>query len=67
MAVFVAELKKLSEHCGFTDDQLKDNLRDHLICGIQNERWQKRLLTEDRADYQRVLSIALLWRLQRRV
>ena len=59
MAVFVAELKKLSEHCGYTDDQLKENLRDRLICGINNERWQKRLLTEDKADYQKVLDVAL--------
>ena len=56
---FVAALKKLSEHCGYTDDQLKENLRDRLICGINHERWQKRLLTEDGADYQRVLEVAL--------
>ena len=57
--VIVTELKKLSEHCGFSDAQLKVNLRDRLICGIGNERWQKRLLTEDKTEYQKVLDIAL--------
>ena len=59
VAEFVAALKKLSEYCGFTDAQLKEMLRDRLICGINNERWQKRLLTEDAADYQKVLDVAL--------
>ena len=22
-------------------------LRDHLVCGIENEKWQQRLLSED--------------------
>jgi len=38
VAIFVAELMKLFEHCGFSDDQLKDNLRDRLICGIGSKR-----------------------------
>ena len=59
VAEFVAALKKLLEYCGFTNAQLKEMLRDCLICGINNERWQKRLLTEDAADYQKVLDVAL--------
>ena len=54
-----AVLKKLLEYCGFTDAQLKEMLRDRLICRINNERWQKRLLTENAADYQKVLDVAL--------
>ena len=34
-------------------------LRDRLICGINNERWQKRVLKEDAADCQKVLDVAL--------
>ena len=43
VAIFVAELKKLSEHCGF-GDSLNDVLRDRLVCGINNGRIQCRLL-----------------------
>jgi len=56
VAEFVAALKKLSEYYGFTDAQLKEMLGD---CRINNERWQKRLLTEGAADYQKVLDVAL--------
>ena len=42
IALYVTELKKLAEHCGFGDaDKLAENLRDRLICGINDERWQK--------------------------
>ena len=46
IATYVNELKKLAEHCGFgSAENLKENLRDRLICGINDERWQKRLLS----------------------
>ena len=43
VATFVAELKRLSEHCGFADT-LSDMLRDRLVCGINDKRLQRRLL-----------------------
>ncbi len=38
VAVFVAKLKKLLEHCGFSEAKLKEKLREYLICGIRNKR-----------------------------
>ena len=55
---FVTELKKLAEHCKFGDDLLQIMLRDRLICGINNECWQKRLLTEVNPDFKSVYGIA---------
>ena len=59
VAQYVAALKKLAEHCGFQEAALKNMLRDRLICGINNERWQKRLLTEPDPDYDKALEVAL--------
>ena len=42
---YIAELKKLSEHCEF-GTSLNDSLRDRLVCGMSNELIQKRLLSE---------------------
>ena len=35
VAAYVAELRKLTEHCGF-GDTLNDMLRDRLVCGIND-------------------------------
>ena len=43
--VYVAELRKLLEHCDFKAN-LSDALRDRLVCGIKNENIHKRLLSE---------------------
>ena len=37
VAMFVTELKRLSEHCVF-GDTLQDMLRDRLVCGINDGR-----------------------------
>jgi len=42
---FVAELRRLAEHCNYTDT-LEDTLRDRLVCGILDERLQPWLLVE---------------------
>jgi hypothetical protein len=42
---YVAQLRKLSEYCKF-GRVLMDSLRDRLVCGLQNEATQKRLLSE---------------------
>ena len=48
VAAYIAELKHLSEHCNFGDAaRLKEMLRDRLVCGIENQKWQQRLLSED--------------------
>ena len=46
IAEFVAELRKLSTHCNFKDNQLEEALRDRLVCGLRSVATQWRLLTE---------------------
>ena len=46
VAQFVAELRRLSEHCAF-QDKLDDMLRDRLVCGIKDSRVQRRLSETD--------------------
>ena len=45
VSLFVAELKKLSEHCEF-GDSLDNMLRDRLVCGLRDVKVQRRLLAE---------------------
>ena len=41
VAAYIAELKHLSEHCNFRyAGRLKELLRDRLVCGIGNQKWQ---------------------------
>ena len=54
---YVAELRSLSEHCDFRD-QLEEMLRDCLVCGVNDERKQRRLLAESRLDFKKALELA---------
>ena len=45
IAVYMAELRRLAEHCDFGAGLL-DALRDRLVCGLDNESTQKRQLTK---------------------
>ena len=45
ISVFIAELRKLSEHCNF-QDMLNNMLRDLLVCGANDSRLKSRLLAE---------------------
>lgn len=47
VAEYVAELRKLSEHCDFKDT-LEDMLRDRLVWGNTDSRIQHRMLAEDK-------------------
>ena len=40
---YVAELRKLSEHCNFANN-LEENLRDKFVCGLNDEKVQQKLL-----------------------
>ncbi len=40
----VAALRELSEHCKYQDGQLEEMLRDRLVCGVQHDGIQKKLL-----------------------
>lgn len=58
MSKYIAELRKLAEHCQFRDG-LSDALRDRFVCRLHNESIQKRLLTEDKLTLQRAVEIAV--------
>ena len=47
--VYVAELRKLSEHCDFKAN-LNDALRDRLVCGIKHGNIQKKASLRVRLD-----------------
>ena len=57
VAAYVAELRQLSEHCDF-DDTLEDMLRDRIVCGIQDQRTQRRLLAESKLTLKKAFEIA---------
>ena len=57
VATYVSELKKLSEYCEF-GTSLDEMLRDRLVCGIGDERWQRRLLSEPKLDYEKAFQLA---------
>ena len=57
VAVYVAELRKLSEHCGF-GDSLNDMLRDRLVCGISDSGIQRRLLSEPDLTFKKAFDLA---------
>ena len=57
VTVYVAELRKLSEHFDFKAT-LGDALRDRLVCGIKNENIQKRLLSESDLKLDKAIEIA---------
>ena len=58
VAIYVAELKRLSEHCEFAAT-LNDMLCDRLVCGINDSRILCRLLAEPDLDYKKAYELAL--------
>ena len=58
IAAFVASLHKIAEHCEYKDT-LKDMLRDWLVCGINHDGIQRKLLAEKSFTYDKALEIAL--------
>ena len=57
IAVFVSQLRSLSENCGF-GDTLEDMLQDRLVCGIRDDAIQKRLLAEHDLNFAKAIQIA---------
>lgn len=55
---YVAQLKKLSEHCEFGAN-LGDSLRDRIVCGLHNESIQKRLLVEANLTFDKAVKLAV--------
>ena len=58
VATFVAELRSLAEFCNFKDT-LEVMLRDRIVCGINDDAMQKRLLSEPRLDYAKAVETAM--------
>ena len=57
VAQFVAELRRLSEHCAF-QETLDDMLRDRLVCGIKDSRVQRRLLSETDLTFKKAFKLS---------
>ena len=55
--MYVAELHSLTEHCNF-GSTLNTMLRDRLVCGVNNDSIQKRLLSESALTFEDALKIA---------
>ena len=58
VSAYLAQLKQLAEHCKY-GDTLHQMLRDRLVCGIAEQRWQKRLLSEEGLTYDKAMKILL--------
>ncbi|XP_069363442.1 uncharacterized protein [Maniola hyperantus] len=54
---YVAELKELSRFCEFGNN-LSENLRDQLVCGLQSEVIRQRLFAEETLDFNRAVRLA---------
>ena len=54
---FIAQLRKLSEYCGFRDT-LQDMLRDRLVCGCKDQRLQCKLLAEPDLTFDKAFKLA---------
>ena len=54
---YVAELRHIAEHCKY-GTSLEDMLRDRLVCGVQDEKIQRRLLAETELPFTKALQLA---------
>ena len=57
IAPYVAELRRLAEHCNYRDS-LNEMLRDRLVCGVNDNRLQRRLLAEANLTFKKAYEIA---------
>ena len=58
IATYVAALRELAQHCDYRET-LSDMIRDRIVCGVNDEKIQKRLLSERDLSYDRAMEIAL--------
>ncbi|KAL7853111.1 hypothetical protein SRHO_G00188960 [Serrasalmus rhombeus] len=56
IAEYVAELRKLALHCDYKD-ALSEMLRDRLVCGVNDDRMQRRLLSETKLTFDKALEL----------
>ena len=55
---YVAVLRKLTTHCNLGSN-LDETLRDRLVCGLNNQQIQKRLLAESKLKFSKAVDIAV--------
>lgn len=58
IADYIAELRKLAKYCNY-GDSLDMMLRDRIVCGIQDEAIQRKLLSESKLTLARASEIAV--------
>ena len=54
MAAYMALLRRRSEDCNY-GDKLEEQLRDRLVCGVKDNRIQRRLLSEEKLTLKRAV------------
>ncbi len=57
VATYVVRLRQLTEYCEY-GTSLEEMLRDRVVCGIQDERLQRRLLAEPDLTFKKAFDIA---------
>ena len=58
ISTYVAELHHLSEHCNF-GGSLNKMLRDRIVCGIEDQKIQRRLLAEPELTFDKAFELSL--------
>ena len=60
VATYVTQLQRIAETCNFGDAaRLNEMIRDRLVCGISNEKWQQRPLAEENLSYAKAIKLLL--------
>ena len=57
VASYLARLRALAKYCNF-GGSLEDMIRDRLVCGINDDAIQKRLLAESKLTYKKAVEVA---------
>lgn len=58
VAAFAARLRELADKCKYQADIVKELVRDRLVCGIHDDRLQRRLLAEPDLTYDKAFELA---------
>jgi hypothetical protein len=58
VSAYLAALRSLSEHCEY-GNKLEEMLRDRLVCGVMDDKIQRRLLSESDLTYDKATKLSL--------
>ena len=58
ISTYVAALRELSQHCEY-GDTLGEMIRDRLVCGVNHDKIQSRLLSEKALTYEKAMELSL--------